>query len=251
MDPRVSVLGFLVGLLIGLTGIGGGAVMTPLLILLGLAKPVVAVGTDLMWNLLTKFVGAAVHYRQGNVDFKIVKRLAIGSVPGALAGLVVLSRIHHNEATADSVVTRMLGITLVCVAASLLFRLLRTPSPKTISGPRTLWSTALVGGVVALLVSLTSVGSGSLIVACLVVLYPALPLRRIIGSDIFHALILVGVSALGHAGIGSIDFRLLGGLLLGSLPGVWLGSKLTGTFPEKLLRPILASTLFLLGCKLL
>lgn len=111
--------------------------------------------------------------------------------------------------------------------------------------------TSVVGAVVGFLVSLTSVGSGSLIVASLVVLYPTLPMRRIVGSDLLHALILVGLSALGHLGIGNIDFSLLGALLLGSIPGVWLGSRMSTFFPERFLQPILATTLLFLGYKLL
>ena len=203
MDLRVSAVGFLVGILIGLTGMGGGALMTPVLILLGWARPMVAVGTDLMWSAVTKSVGALVHYRQGTVDLGLVRRLGIGSVPGALAGLVVLAHVHRaGGAAADRIIVRMLGITLVCVALSLLFKSLRGPSKQSASGLSVargpFWLTSLLGFVVGFLVSLTSVGSGSLIVACLVMIYPTLPLRRIVGSDIFHALILVGVSALGH-----------------------------------------------------
>lgn len=256
MDFRVSVLGFVVGVLIGLTGMGGGAVMTPMLILLGWAKPVVAVGTDLVWGTLTKAFGAFVHYRQKTVDFAIVKRLALGSIPGALVGLALLAYLRTRGGDAmDHVVVRMLGIALMCVALSLLFRSLRGSPAKSegelavFSGP--LWLTSMLGAVVGFLVSLTSVGSGSLIIACLVVIYPGTPLKRIVGSDIVHALFLVGVSALGHLGIGSINTPLLGGLLIGSIPGVWIGSRMSAYFPERVLRPILGTTLLFLGYKLL
>ena len=256
MDFRVSGLGFLVGLLVGLTGMGGGAVMTPALILLGLSRPVIAVGTDLVWGTLTKATGSLIHWRQKTVDLKIVLRLALGSVPGALLGLAVLFHFHRSDsATMDKFIVRMLGIALIVVASSLFLRSLRKRRIQTTSeqvDPKRLaWLTVLIGAVVGFLVSLTSVGSGSLIIACLVVLYPATPLRRIVGSDIVHALILLGVSAVGHLGIGSVDVPLLGALLIGSIPGVWFGSKLSATVPEKLLQPILATTLFLLGYKLL
>jgi uncharacterized membrane protein YfcA len=235
---------------------GGGAVMTPALILLGWATPVIAVGTDLVWGTLTKATGAFVHWRQRTVDFTIVKRLALGSIPGALAGLALLTYLHSRSAdTMDRVVVRMLGIALICVALSLFVRSLRTPritAPNervNLRGAE--WFTSLVGAVIGFLVSLTSVGSGSLIIACLVVIYPTAPLRRIVGSDILHALFLVGVSALGHLGIGSINLPLLGGLLVGSIPGVWLGSRMSAVFPEKVLRPLLATTLLFLGYKLL
>jgi uncharacterized membrane protein YfcA len=227
-----------------------------MLILLGWAKPVVAVGTDLVWGTLTKAFGAFIHYRQKTVDFAIVKRLALGSIPGALVGLALLAYLGSKGGdTMDRVVVRMLGIALMCVALSLLFRSLRGSPIKSagdlavFNGP--IWLTSVLGAVVGFLVSLTSVGSGSLIIACLVVIYPATPLKRIVGSDIVHALFLVGVSALGHMKIGSINTPLLGGLLIGSIPGVWIGSRMSAYFPEKVLRPVLGTTLLFLGYKLL
>jgi uncharacterized membrane protein YfcA len=161
----------------------------------------------------------------------------------------------RGEDTTDRVVVRMLGIALVCVALSLIVRCFRGPQIHAagelhgLRGPA--WLTSLIGAVIGFLVSLTSVGSGSLIIASLVVLYPKTPLRRIVGSDIVHALILLGVSSLGHLGIGSIDVSLLAGLLVGSIPGVWLGSRMSAIFPERVLRPVLGTTLFYLGYKLL
>ena len=256
MDFRVSILGFIVGVLVGLTGMGGGAVMTPMLILLGWAKPIIAVGTDLVWSSITKAFGAFVHYRQRTVDFKIVKRLALGSIPGALVGLALLAYLRTQGGDVmDKLVVRMLGVALICVALTLLFRTFRG-SPANLgtgipifNGPW--WVTSVLGALVGFLVSLTSVGSGSLIIACLVVIYPGTPLKRIVGSDIVHALFLVGVSALGHMGIGSINVGLLAGLLIGSVPGVWIGSKMSAHFPEKILRPVLGTTLLFLGYKLL
>jgi uncharacterized protein len=157
----------------------------------------------------------------------------------------------------DRVIVRMLAIALMCVALSLFVRTMRgRVSPIETSSDSLLhsapaWLTPVLGAVVGFLVSLTSVGSGSLIVACLVVLYPNTSMRRIVGSDILHALILVGISALGHLGMGSINVPLLGALLVGSIPGVWIGSKMSVVFPERILQPILATTLFFLGYKLL
>jgi len=256
MDLGVSILGFVVGFLVGLTGMGGGALMTPALILLGLAGPAIAVGTDLAWSTLTKAAGALVHSRKGNIEFPIVKRLAIGSIPGALMGLAVLARLHARGTEAmDRVMVRMLAVALICVSLSLFVRAVRGPRLETADKPfhekRPEWLTSVVGAVIGFLVSLTSVGSGSLIVASLVVLYPSIPMRRIVGSDVFHALILVALASLGHLGIGNINFPLLGALLLGSLPGVWIGSRMSAVFPERILQPILATTLFFLGYKLL
>jgi uncharacterized membrane protein YfcA len=258
MDFRISILGFVVGLLVGLTGMGGGALMTPALILLGLARPAIAVGTDLVWGTLTKAVGSLVHVRQKTVDFKLVRRLAYGSVPGSLCGIALLAYLHKSGTNSmDHLVVRMLAVALMCVALSLFVRAfrgprVRVPGTSESSGQKgPAWLTSVVGGVIGFLVCLTSVGSGSLIVAFLVVAYPNTAMRRIVGSDIVHALILVGISALGHMGLGTINVPLLGGLLIGSIPGVWLGSKMSMVFPERVLQPILATTLFFLGYKLL
>lgn len=258
MNFRISILGFVVGLLVGLTGMGSGALMTPALILLGLARPVIAVGTDLVWGTLTKAVGAFVHCRQKTVDYRVVKLLAFGSVPGALAGLALLAHLHkYGVEAVDRIIVRMLAIALICVALSLFVRTLRGQKLQIEVSNEGLiqrtppWLTSVLGAVVGFLVSLTSVGSGSVIVACLVVLYPASPMKRIVGSDILHALILVGISALGHLGMGSIDVPLLGALLVGSIPGIWIGSKMSAVFPERILQPILATTLLFLGYKLL
>lgn len=256
LDFKVAVLGLIVGFLVGVTGTGGGALLTPLLIVLGWAPPMMAVGTDLVWATVTKAAGALVHWRQRTVDISIVKRLALGSVPGALVGLLLLAHLRTSgETSSDRLVLRMLGVALMGVAFSLFWRCFRKPqdtSARLTQDPHRLaWLTTLTGAVVGFLVSITSVGSGSLIIASLVVLYRGTPLRRIVGSDIVHALILVGVSALGHLGMGSINFPLLKALLLGSIPGVWLGSRMTAWVPEKALRPMLGTTLLLLGYKLL
>jgi uncharacterized membrane protein YfcA len=229
--------------------------LTPLLILLGWATPIVAVGTDLVWGTLTKATGAFVHWRQRTVDFAIVKRLSLGSIPGALAGLALLAHLRaRGDDSLNRLVARILGIALMCVALSLFLRCIRGKRSEgghidDLRGPA--WLTTLAGAVIGFLVSLTSVGSGSLIIASLVVLYPGTPLRRIVGSDIVHALVLVGISAMGHLGIGSVNGPLLGALLVGSIPGVWVGSKLSGAVPEKALRPMLGTTLLLLGYRLL
>lgn len=256
MDIKVSLLGLIVGFMVGLTGMGGGALMTPALILLGLARPSLAVGTDLVWNALTKGVGSIAHIRQHTVDNSIVKRLAMGSIPGALAGIGLLAILHRRGVQhEDKLVVLVLGAALVCVALGLYARTIlgtRVPLPtqeQIARGPW--WLTSGVGLVVGFLVSITSVGSGSLIIASLVFLYPATPLKKLVGSDIFHALFLVGVSAIGHAGLGTINYKLLAGLLVGSVPGVWIGSKLSASFPETVLRPMLATTLLYLGLKLL
>jgi uncharacterized membrane protein YfcA len=255
MNLSLSVLGLVIGLLVGLTGMGGGALMTPALILLGLSRPAIAVGTDLAWSTLTKAVGAVVHARQKTIDWTIVRRLAMGSGPGALLGLVLLNHLNsRGSEVMDRVLVRMLAVALICVSLSLFVRAVRgsrrdeTHTPAHQRGPA--WLTSLVGAVIGFLVSLTSVGSGSLIVASLVVLHPFTPMRKIVGSDMVHALLLVGLSTLGHLGIRNIDFHLLGALLVGSLPGVWIGGRISAVFPERILQPILATALLFLGYKL-
>ncbi len=256
MDYKISLLGLFVGFLIGLTGMGGGALMTPALILFKLARPTLAVGTDLVWNALTKGVGSIAHFRQSTVDSKIVKRLALGSIPGALSGIALLAYLRHRGIKSeDHLVLMVLGAALISVAIGLYVRTVfgaRLP----MSGQEGLsrgpwWLTSIIGLVVGFLVSITSVGSGTLIVASLVFIYPTTPLKRLVGSDIFHALFLVGVAAIGHLGLGSINVKLLGGLLIGSVPGVWIGSRLSAIFPEKILRPVLATTLLYLGLRMI
>jgi len=256
MDYRISLLGLFVGVLIGLTGMGGGALMTPALIIFRLARPTLAVGTDLVWNALTKGVGSIVHIKQQTVDTRIVKRLAIGSIPGALCGIGLLAILrHHGIKSEDHLVVMVLGTALIGVALSLFFRTF-FGSKLPISGAEGLskgpaWLTSVLGLIVGFLVSITSVGSGSVIVASLVFIYPTTPLKKLVGSDIFHALFLVGVSAVGHMELGTVDTRLLLGLLIGSVPGVVIGSRLSAIFPEKILRPMLATTLLYLGARLL
>jgi uncharacterized protein len=256
MDFKVALLGLFVGFLIGLTGMGGGALMTPALILLGLARPALAVGTDVVWSALTRVVGSFVHIRQKTVDSAIVKRLALGSVPGAALGIAVLALLrHHGMRSEDKLVLWVLGMALIVVGLSLFARMvlgssLPIPGQEGASrGPA--WLTTAVGALVGLLVSISSVGAGSLIVASLVFIYPTTSLKRLVGSDVVHGLFLLGVAAAGHAGLGTIDYRLLVGLLLGSIPGVWIGSKLSARFPDQVLRPVLATTLLYLGLKLI
>jgi uncharacterized protein len=255
MNLSLSGLGFIIGLLVGLTGMGGGALMTPALILLGLSRPAIAVGTDLVWSTVTKAVGAVVHARQKTIEWTIVRRLAMGSVPGALLGLVLLNHLNsRGSEVMDRVLVRMLAVALMCVSLSLFVRAVRGPRREEVHPPTyqrgPAWLTSLVGAVIGFLVSLTSVGSGSLIVASLLVLYPFTPMRKILGSDMVHALLLVGLASLGHLGIRNIDFHLLGALLVGSIPGVWIGGRMSAVFPERILQPILATALLLLGYKL-
>jgi uncharacterized membrane protein YfcA len=258
MPWGAAAIGLLVGFLIGLTGMGGGAMMTPLLLWTGWAAPTVAVGTDLVWNALTKVVGAAVHYRHKNVNLKLVWRLASGSVPGALVGLYLLGSLKKSAGVefVDHLIIRLLGGTLILVAVGIIFKAYihhwlpttatRSATDENLQG----WQVPLLGFVVGVLVSLTSVGSGSLIVTTLLLIFPGEKLNRLVGSDVFHGVLIVGVAALGHWRLGDVNLPLVSGLLLGSIPGVWLGSYIASRIPEGTLRPAVAALLFVTGVKL-
>ncbi len=260
MPLGAAVLGLIVGFLIGLTGMGGGAMMTPLLLWTGWAAPTVAVGTDLVWNALTKMVGAAVHYRHRNVNLKLVWKLASGSIPGALLGLYLLSLLKKSAGIefVDHLIVRLLGGTLMLVAVGIIFKgymrhwlpaaaVTRSATDETLKG----WEVPLLGFVVGVLVSFTSVGSGSLIVTTLLLIFPGERLNRLVGSDVFHGVLIVGVAALGHWHLGDVNLHLVLGLLLGSVPGVWLGSFIASRIPEGTLRPAVATLLFVTGVKLI
>ena len=257
MYLAIPTFGFLVGFLVGLTGVGGAALMTPLLILVGGVRPLVAVGTDLAYGAVTKAVGSLVHYRRQTVDINIAWHLGLGSVPGALLGVAVINALKGTAADGaiDRFISRALGLALMAVALSLLLRAsprqdsIRDVPPRPSKGQRRL--TVLLGAGIGFLVGLTSVGSGSLIAAALVMIYPGLPLRRVVGTDVFHAMCLTTVAGLAHLGLGTVDFPLLGGLLVGSIPGVWFGSRLATRVPNRVLRPVLGSVLLGVGYKLI
>lgn len=259
MPWGAAALGMLVGFLIGLTGMGGGAMMTPLLLWTGWAAPTVAVGTDLVWNALTKTVGAAVHYRHKNVNLRLVWRLAAGSIPGALLGLYLLSLLKKSAGVqyVDRLIIHLLGGTLIVVALAIIFRpfvqrLLPAMTSRAASSENLKGSLVpILGFVVGVVVSFTSVGSGSLIVTTLLLMFPGEKLNRLVGSDVFHAVFLVGVAALGHWRLGDVNVRLVAGLLLGSIPGVSLGSVIASRIPEGTLRPAVATLLFVTGLELI
>lgn len=243
-DPLLAVFGLVVGALIGLTGMGGGALMAPLLIFIGV-RPLAVVGTDLAYSTLTKLVGGTQHLRLGTVDLATVRRLALGSVPGALLGVFILQRLRDDDV--DPIITQVLGFTLILVAASMLLRAV-LPDIRPIPVPPFVHTPA--GFVVGLLVGMTSVGSGSLIVA-LLALTTSLPSRVIVGTDLVHAFLLVAVAALAHWQVGSVDLGLTANLLAGAIPGVIIGSRLGVHLPEQALRPTLAVVLLASGLRLL
>lgn len=249
-----AAAGLLVGALVGLTGVGGGSVMTPLLVLVFGISPQTAVGTDLLYAAITKSVGSAVHGWRATVDWKIVRRLATGSIPAAILTLLALNTFVHLGNGANRVILYVLGVMLVLTAIGILFqrRLLAFGATHHPVPPNhALVPTIVLGAVLGSLVALSSVGAGAIGVTVLLMLYRRLPLSRLIGSDIAHAVPLAFVAGFGHWMIGGVDGVLLFNLLMGSIPGVILGSLLASHAPERLLRPLLAGALVLSGGKLL
>jgi len=255
MDWLTTLSGFSVGLIVGLTGVGGGSLMTPLLVLVFGVAPVTAVGTDLLFAALTKAGGAWAHARRSNVDWNVVAWLAAGSVPASAATLVLLHLFVPHPDKLSAIVSVALGIALILTACALVFReklhaWAARRAPASIDRKLTSRRTLIVGAILGVLVTVSSVGAGALGVTALFFLYPGLAAARIVGTDIAHAVPLTLVAGLGHAAAGVVDWRLLVALLVGSLPGIWLGSSLSQKIPERVLRTALAAMLVLIGGKL-
>jgi uncharacterized membrane protein YfcA len=254
MDDSYSLAGFVVGAVVGLTGMGGGALMTSLLVLLFGVHPATAVGTDLLYAAVTKTAGTAVHARSGCVDWRIARRLAAGSLPAAALTLAALSQFDLRSPQLTQFVSVVLGAALLLTAVALLLRrkLLdwAQQSKVSLQDAATGRATVAVGAVLGVLVSISSVGAGALGVTALLFLYPRLAAVRIVGTDIAHAVPLTLAAGIGHWWLGSVDWALLASLLAGSLPGIWLGSRLAVKVPEGVLRPVLASMLVAIGARL-
>jgi uncharacterized membrane protein YfcA len=251
MDQTLPLAGFFVGILIGLTGIGGGALMTPFLILVMGVRPVVAVGTDLAYGAVTKLTGAYLHWRQGTVDVALVRRLATASVPAGL--LAVMTTRLVPSGNVDAAVRQTLGGVLLVVAVVMLVRFAtgdRSIVPARWQARMQGMGTYVAGAIVGALVGFTSVGSGSLVVPFLVAVYP-LSTAKVVGTDVFHAAILVTATAIAHAQGGVVDWTLAGSLLLGSIPGVAMGSWMAPRLPARALRVGLAVLLLGTGYTLL
>src|SRR6266571_4520697 len=254
IDPGFAISGFIVGALVGMTGVGGGSLMTPLLILLFGIHPATAVGTDLLYASATKTVGTAVHGVSRTVDWRLVGRLASGSVPMTALTLMFLSYLGTGTNTVNDLVTSVLAVALFTTAFVLIFRRRIIDRYAEQLGRLTTRQirnmTIGMGAALGVLVSISSVGAGAIGVTALILLYPHLPMARIVGSDIAHAVPLTLVAGIGHWIIGSIDFVLLGSLLMGSLPGIFLGSYMSSRVPDVALRMTLAATLIVAGSKL-
>ena len=252
MDLGVTAMGLLVGLVVGLTGMGGGALMTPLLVLFFNIQPLAAVSSDLVAAVVMKPVGGAVHLRRGTVNLQLVKWLALGSVPAAFAGVLVLRAMGKSDALQDRLKV-LLGVALIVAAAAMVAKTFfdrgREPStqPVTVKPLATL-AIGVVGG---LIVGMTSVGSGSLMIVLLLVLYPQLTARQLVGTDLVQAVPLVLSAAVGHLLFGDFALGLTGSLLLGSVPGVYLGARLSSKAPDVVIRPALVVVLLATALKML
>ena len=252
----VSVAGFIVGFIVGLTGMGGGALMTPIMVLVFGVQPLAAVSSDLMASLVMKPVGAGVHLRHGAVNKRLVAFLCVGSVPAAFSGVLILNAMDTGSEFQDRLKT-MLGVALLLAAASMVAknivdgrrgRLTVTAVDQIRVRPVL---TVLIGAFGGLMVGLTSVGSGSLIIVLLLLLYPMLSAKALVGTDLVQAIPLVGAATLGHLLFGDFQLGLTATLLLGALPGVYLGAKVSTRAPDQVIRPVLILVLLISALKLL
>jgi uncharacterized protein len=251
IDPLYVASGFGVGLLVGMTGVGGGSLMTPLLILLFGIHPSTAVGTDLLYAAATKTVGSVSHGWDKSIHWPAVIRLGSGSIPASVVTLYVFWLLDLNGESSRSLVNLVLCFALFLTAASLIFRKAIMERYRgrllELDDRSTARATVLVGAALGVLVSISSVGAGAVGVTALLLLYPQLPMARIVGSDIAHAVPLTLVAGIGHWATGEIDWHLMGVLLIGSLPGILIGSYFAQRVPETALRLVLATTLILVA----
>lgn len=259
MDFAFVAAGFVVGLAVGMTGVGGGSLMTPLLIFAFGVKPYLAVGTDLLFAAFTKAGGTLALMRRRMVPWRVVCKLCAGSLPAALVTLGVLHRLGPASGQVQSLMTGTLGFALLLTAAATLYKAWRfneaprsrsTTMPEGADRPRHWSLPVLFGALIGVLVTLTSVGAGAIGVTVLLILFPLMPLPRIVAADIAYAVPLTLVAGLGHASLGSVDWPLLLKLLAGSLPGIWLGGRLSHHLPERAVRTLLSLLLAYAGIKL-
>jgi uncharacterized membrane protein YfcA len=254
MDWLAVISGFGVGAIVGLTGVGGGSLMTPLLLTVFKLNPAVAIGTDLWFAAITKTSGSIAHHRHGHVDYKILWLLLAGSIPASIA---MLALMHFTGLTKGwaSALTFSLGIALLLTAVTVAYKKvwhqLGLRLEKWIPESRKPWFTVLSGLILGVLVTLSSIGAGAIGATLILLLYPRLEARRLVGTDIAHAVPLTLVAGIGHATLGHVDWSLLIALLAGSIPGIWLGAQLTRKMPDQLVRALLCVALVTAGLKVI
>jgi uncharacterized membrane protein YfcA len=254
MDWMAIVSGFGVGAIIGLTGVGGGSLMTPLLLSVFKLNPAVAIGTDLWFAAITKTAGSMSHHQAGHVQWRITALLLAGSIPASLAtiGLMHLTGVTKGWA---ATLTFSLGIALLLTAVTVAYKkfwhTLGMRLEQWIPAHRKPALTVLCGLVLGVLVSLSSIGAGAIGATLILLLYPRLRPHEIVGTDIAHAVPLTLVAGVGHATLGHIDWTLLGALLIGSIPGIWIGAQMTRRMPERFVRALLCMALVTAGVKVI
>ena len=254
LDLPHAIAGLLVGFLVGMTGVGGGSLMTPLLVLMFGVSPQTAVGTDLLFAAVTKSVGVGVHGWRDTIDWKIMRRLAMGSIPAAILTLIALNTFIHIGKNTNHAILDVLGVLLILTAIGILFQrklLAYGATHHPLESDKALVPTIALGAMLGGMVTISSVGAGAIGVTVLLMLYRRLPVSRIVGTDITHAVPLALVAGVGHWFLGSVDLVLLLNLLVGSIPGVIAGSLLSSRAPDGLLRPALAAVLVVSGVRLL
>jgi uncharacterized protein len=250
MDLIYTFSGLVVGFIVGLTGVGGGSLMTPLLVLFFGIPPATAVGTDLLYASITKMGGIYVHGKKGNINWKLVGWLAAGSIPASALTSLTLTALDLHDDFLAKIISSVLGVALILTALAILFRERARKAEHHVSRPYVVPATVITGVVLGVLVTISSVGAGAIGMVALLWLYPHVPSVKLVGVDIAHAVPLTAVAGIGHFFMGTVDFVLLASLLLGSLPGIWLGSHASSLFPDRVLRPTLACVLLLVGGKL-
>lgn len=254
MDLGITLMGLLVGFLVGLTGVGGAALLTPILLMLGV-NPSIAVGTDLIYNSVTKLFGTIQHIRQKTVNIAVVKYLAYGSIPGAIVAVIVLRSFHLFFNNQDEVIKHALGFMLIVVALATIYRQFFSKEERdnrwqSKSLEAKVKLLIILGFILGFVVGLTSIGSGSLFALMLIYLF-RMKGSEIVGTDIAHAFVLVSVAGLLHAGFGHVDYMLVLNLLMGSIPGVLVGSTLSAKIPTRPLRTVVATLILISGLKLI
>lgn len=254
LDWMAVAAGAGVGTIVGLTGVGGGSLMTPLLISVFHLDKAVAIGTDLWFAGLTKVSGSVAHHRESHVDYHIVKKLLLGSIPASVLTMVFM-HLEGVKKSGQSTLAFALGIALLLTAITVAFRPVWHKVglwlERWVTRERRPTLTVLCGAILGVLVSLSSIGAGALGATMILLLYPRLDMKRLVGSDIAHAVPLTIVAGIGHASLGNVEWALLLELLLGSLPGIWLGAKMTKHLPETITRFALCACLLLAAKKVL
>lgn len=254
MTFSIILMGVIVGLLVGMTGVGGASLLTPLLILMGI-HPSIAVGTDLLYNSITKLFGTIQHWRQKTIDFKLVKMLALGSLPGVVVAVLFLKLFESFFDNQEVIIKHALGYVLILVAFATMFKVffghkLKENRWQLKSLEEKRWLTITIGAVLGFIVGLTSIGSGSLYAIAMLYFFRMIP-AQLVGTDIAHAFLLASTAGILHASMGNVNYTLVLNLLIGSIPGVLMGSMLATKAPTTVLRTIIATLVLISGIKLI